>query len=161
MATAQRISTCLHYNGDAEAAVQSYVDIFDDGRIVSVQRYGDDAIMPKGTALMVEFELLGTRFAAINGPADWTFSETCSLLVDCDGQAEVDRYWDALLAAGAEPVACGWIKDRFGLCWQIVPTRFGELMRQGDEAANMRMMQALYRMVKLDVAALEAAHAGA
>ena len=160
MARAPTISTCLHFAGNAEDAVTHYTSIFPDSRILAVHRYGEGAPRPAGDAMLLTFELFGTRFHAINGTADWHFTEAMSLMAWCEDQVELDRCWDALLEGGGQPVACGWLRDRFGVCWQVVPRQLEALMSSGDQAAKDRVMHALWGMVKLDIAALEAARRG-
>ena len=161
MATLQKVSTCLHFRGNAEEAVGVYTALLPDSRVLSVHRYGEGAPLPAGEPMFLSFELAGTRLHAINGVADWSFTEAMSLMAQCEDQAELDRVWDGLLEGGGETMACGWLKDRFGVCWQVVPRSLETMLDAGDEAANARLMQALWSMVKLDVATLEATHRGA
>jgi predicted 3-demethylubiquinone-9 3-methyltransferase (glyoxalase superfamily) len=157
----QKIAPCLWFDGDAETAVELYTSLLPDSRVTSLSRYGEGARFPAGTAFVVEFELAGRSFMALNGGPEFAFTEAISLSVACEDQAEVDRLWDALIADGGEPSQCGWLKDRFGLSWQIVPTRLGELMQDPDPEKAGRVQQAMLGMRKLDIAALEAAHRGA
>jgi len=152
-----KIAPCLWFDGEAEEAAKFYVSLFADSAIGAVSRWGEGAPYPAGTALMVEFTLGGRRFQALNGGARFPHSEAISFSVDCLDQAEVDRYWEALLAGGA-PSQCGWLKDRFGVSWQIVPKALGEILSRGDKAGAVRAMAAMMGMIKLDVAALEAAY---
>lgn len=151
----QKISPCLWFNFNAEEAVAFYLATFGTGRVLSVSRYGDEPPGLKGTALVVEFELFGQTYQALNGGPQFPFTEAVSLSVACDHQAEVDRLWAALTAEGGQPGRCGWLKDRFGLSWQLVPTRLKALMSDPERAG--RVMQRLLTMDKLDIAALEAA----
>jgi predicted 3-demethylubiquinone-9 3-methyltransferase (glyoxalase superfamily) len=160
MASAQKISTCLWFDTQAEEAAKFYVSLFSNSRICGVSRYGKGAPMPEGTALVVNFELAGTEFMMINGGPQFKLSEACSLMVQCDSQAEIDRLWSALLADGGKEQQCGWLKDRYGLSWQIVPARLRAMMQEGDAERTARVMGALMQMVKLDLPALEAAYQG-
>ena len=155
----QKIAPCLWFNFNAEEAVNHYVSIFKQSRILHTSRYGEELPDLAGKALMIEFELEGQRFQALNGGPGFPFTQAISLSVDCADQAEVDALWQALCAGGAE-VQCGWLKDKFGLSWQIVPRRFVEMMLAPDKAAVTRMLQAMFTMTKLDVAKLEAAFRG-
>ena len=155
----QKIAPCLWFNFNAEEAVNHYVSIFKQSRILHTSRYGEELPDLAGKALMIEFELEGQRFQALNGGPGFPFTQAISLSVDCVDQAEVDALWQRLCEGGAE-VQCGWLKDKFGLSWQIVPHRFVEMMLAPDKAAVTRMMQAMFTMTKLDVAKLEAAFRG-
>lgn len=152
-----RIAPCLWFNGQAEEAARFYVSLFPDAAIGAVSRYGPGAPFPTGTALMVEFHLFGQRFQALNGGPDFTFSEAVSLSVACEDATEVDRYWAALTADGGQESQCGWLKDRFGVSWQIVPDGLGALIADPDPARAARALQALMTMKKLDLAAIRAA----
>jgi predicted 3-demethylubiquinone-9 3-methyltransferase (glyoxalase superfamily) len=156
----QKIVTSLWFDADAEEAASFYVSLFPDSRILNVSRYGPDSPMPEGTVLTVDFELAGVHFNALNGGPTFKFTEATSLLVNCVDQAEVDRLWDALTADGGEPSQCGWLKDRYGLSWQIVPITLGELMSDPDPARAGRVMQAMLKMTKLEVADLQRAYDG-
>jgi len=156
-----KIAPCLWFDGQAEAAALFYVSLFSDAQIGTVSRYGDGMPFPAGTALMVEFTLAGQRFQALNGGPHYTLTEAISLSVDCADQAEVDRLWTALTSDGGVESRCGWLKDKFGVSWQIVPAALGQIMSRPDKAAVGRAMQAMMGMAKLDIAALEAAYAGA
>lgn len=153
----QRITTSLWFDTQALEAAEFYCSIFEDARIVSTANY-PEGTDKAGTPMVVEWELLGQRFTAINGGPLFTFSEAISLAVECADQAEIDRYWEQLTDGGEEG-ACGWLKDRYGLSWQIRPRGMSELYA-GDPAAAARTAQAMFGMRKLDIAALEAAHAG-
>ena len=161
MAYKQKVSTCLWFNTEAEDAAKFYVSLFDKSRITALSRYGKGAPMPEGTVLTVVFELAGTEFMALNGGPHFKFTEASSMVVLCDTQAEIDRLWGALLAGGGREQQCGWLKDRYGLPWQIVPARLRDLMKDPDQANTDRVMAALLSMVKLDIAKLEAAYKGA
>ncbi|ODU21958.1 MAG: hypothetical protein ABS87_04420 [Sphingomonas sp. SCN 67-18] len=154
------IAPCLWFDGQAEQAARFYVGIFPDSGIDLISHYGEGMPFPAGTPMLVEFRLRGQRFQALNGGPGVPFTDAISLSVNCADQAEVDRYWDALVADGGRPVQCGWLKDRFGLSWQIVPEAVIRMHKQGNAEQLGRMMAALVGMVKLDLAALEAAYAG-
>ena len=156
-----RIIPNFWFDGQAEEAARFWTSIFPDSRIDSVNR--SPAEYPsgrKGDVVTVDFTLSGQRFTGINGGPDFQFDEAISMLIECQDQAEVDRYWDALLADGGEPGPCGWLKDRFGVSWQVVPKRLEELVNGDDPAGAERAMQAMLAMGKLDVAELEAAYEG-
>jgi predicted 3-demethylubiquinone-9 3-methyltransferase (glyoxalase superfamily) len=159
MATVQKIKPCLWFDRDAEAAVALYTSLFPDSRILTTSRYGEGAPMPKGTVMVVEFELAGMKFQALNGGPVFKFTEAISLSVRCEDQAEVDHFWYKL-SEGGQPSRCGWLKDRFGLSWQIVPEVLGKLLGSGDAARTQRVMGALMKMSKLDIAILEKAYDG-
>ncbi len=155
-----KIAPCLWFNGDAEEAAKFYVSILPDSRIDHVQRNVIDSPGGKaGTVLVVAFTLAGQRFQALNGGEPFEFTHAISLSVDCADQAEVDRYWNALSEGGSE-VACGWLKDRYGLSWQIVPSMLPRLLADPDQAKAARVMNAMMGMVKLDIAELQRAYDG-
>jgi predicted 3-demethylubiquinone-9 3-methyltransferase (glyoxalase superfamily) len=147
--------------GKAQEAAQFYTSLFPNSRIVEMQAAASDTPSgPEGMVLTVEFELDGRSFIALNGGPDFTFNEAVSLQIECDDQAEVDRYWDALLADGGEPGPCGWLKDRFGLSWQVTPKRLLEMYASPDRNAARRAMEQMLTMGKLDIEPLERAFAG-
>ncbi|MFI1093127.1 VOC family protein [Streptomyces sp. NPDC020917] len=156
----QKITTFLWYDTQAEEAAQFYTSLFEDSRIVDVQRSGEAGPGAPGTALVVEFELAGQRYLALNGGPAHSFTEAISLSVDCGSQEEVDTLWQRLTADGGEEGPCGWLKDRFGLSWQIVPRRLPELLADPDQQAAQRVMAAMLGMKKIVVKELEAAAAG-
>ena len=156
-----KITPCLWFNGEAEAAAKLYVSLFPDAVIGNVSRYGEAMPFPAGTAMMVEFSLAGQNFQALNGGPQYTHTEAISMSVACETQDEVDHYWQALTAHGGAESRCGWLKDRFGLSWQIVPAALGDIMLRADKVAVGRAMGAMMGMRKLNIAALEAAYAGA
>jgi predicted 3-demethylubiquinone-9 3-methyltransferase (glyoxalase superfamily) len=156
----QKITPFLWFNQEAEAAAQFYTPIFPDSRVLKMVRAAPGGPAPAGSVLTVEFELAGQKFVALNGGPIYTFTEAISFVVNCESQQEVDTYWDKLSAGGA-PIQCGWLKDRYGLCWQIVPTALPKLLGDPDSAKAGRVMQAMLQMIKLDVAGLERAAAGA
>jgi predicted 3-demethylubiquinone-9 3-methyltransferase (glyoxalase superfamily) len=156
-----KVSTCLWFDGVAEEAARFYTSLIPNSSIVSVDRSPADTTSgPKGSVITVEFTLGGRSFIGLNGGPDFKFTEAISLSIDCDDQAEVDRYWDALIADGGEPSVCGWLKDKFGLSWQVVPRRLIEMYASPDRAAAQRAMEAMLKMTKLDLAELESAFAG-
>lgn len=153
-----RITTSLWFDTEALEAAEHYVAIFADSRITDVSRYGEGAPRPAGTVLTVAFELDGQAYLALNGGPEFRFTEAISLVVNCADQDEVDHFWAALVEGG-EPGRCGWLKDRFGLSWQVVPDGLGEVLGDPDPARANRAMQAMLGMQKLDLAALRAAAA--
>jgi predicted 3-demethylubiquinone-9 3-methyltransferase (glyoxalase superfamily) len=154
-----KITPFLWFDSQAEEAANFYVSVFRNSRILKVVRYGEGGPGPKGSAMTVAFELDGVKFTALNGGPLFKFSEAISFVVDCDTQAEIDALWEKL-SAGGEESRCGWLKDRYGLSWQVVPTVLPELLGDKDPARAQRAMQAMLKMVKLDIAALQKAHAG-
>ena len=153
-----KISPFLWFDHQAEEAATLYTTVFPNSKITEVQRYPADGPGPEGAVMVVRFELDGTVFTALNGgPQHFTFNESVSFVVDCKDQAEVNHYWDSLIADGGEPSQCGWLKDRYGLSWQIVPTVLDELLADPDPQRSNRAMQAMLKMSKLDIAELRAA----
>jgi len=156
-----RISPCLWFNGDAEEAAAFYVSLLPDSRIERVQRNITDSISGKvGTVLVVEFTLAGQGFMALNGGMKKEYTHAISFKIDCADQAEVDRLWDALLADGGKAEQCGWLKDRYGVSWQIVPTALPKYLGGADAAGAQRAMQAMMGMVKFDIEGLKRAYEG-
>ena len=156
-----KISPCLWFDGDAEEAARFYTSLFPNSHIDTVDRSpADTPSGPEGTVITVSFTLAGRSYIALNGGPDFKFTEAVSFSIDCDDQAEVDRYWDALLADGGEPSVCGWLRDRFGLSWQVIPRQLPEMLNSKDRDAARRAMQAMLKMVKIDVAELERAYSG-
>jgi predicted 3-demethylubiquinone-9 3-methyltransferase (glyoxalase superfamily) len=152
----KNITPCLWFDDKAEEAASFYVSIFKNSKITNVSRYGDAGPRPKGTVMAVTFELDGDKFMALNGGPLFTFSEAVSFVVKCASQQEVDHFWDKL-SAGGKPGRCGWLKDKYGLSWQIVPTALEELMTDPDATKSSRAMQALLKMDKLDIQGLRKA----
>lgn len=152
----QKITPFLWFDTQAEEAVKFYASIFPNSKILNVARYGDAGPGPKGSVMTVEFELDGQRMIALNGGPVFKFTEAISLVVDCNSQEEVDHYWNKLLQGGEES-QCGWLKDKYGLSWQIVPTALGKLLSGPDAKKAKRVMEAMLKMKKIDIAALEAA----
>ena len=156
----QKIATCLWFDTQAEQAAEFYVSLFADSRVKSVSRYVEGAPGPVGSAMTVQFVIEGRDFTALNGGPIFEFTPAISLVVNCDTQAEVDRLWDALTADGGEEGQCGWLTDKFGISWQIIPKVLGELVGSADRAAAQRATMAMLQMVKLDIAALQRAYDG-
>jgi predicted 3-demethylubiquinone-9 3-methyltransferase (glyoxalase superfamily) len=156
--SSQPFITCLWFDTQAEEAANFYTGIFKDSRLGQVHRHTEAGPGPAGTVLLVEFELNGQKFSGLNGGPQHTFNEAVSIVVRCADQAEVDYYWSHLSEGGQE-IACGWLKDKYGLCWQIVPTVFFEMISDPDPAAVTRVTQAMFTMTKFDIAALEEAYA--
>ncbi|WNG32785.1 VOC family protein [Archangium violaceum] len=161
MASPQKITPFLWFNQEAEEAANFYVSLFEDSKILSVVRHGDAGPGPKGSVMVVEFQLAGQKFSALNGGPTFKFTEAISLLVNCDSQEEIDTLWSKLTANGGQEVECGWLKDRFGLSWQIVPSRFFQMMQDKDPKRSQRVMQAMLTMKKFNIARLEEAYAQA
>jgi predicted 3-demethylubiquinone-9 3-methyltransferase (glyoxalase superfamily) len=153
----QKITTFLWFDHEAEEAASLYVSVFPNSRITGVQRYQEGAPLPAGTAMTVSFVLDGVEFEALNGGPAFPFTEAISLFVRAETQPEIDELWDKLTADGGEPGRCGWLKDRFGLSWQVVPPALGELLGDPDPAAAGRVLQAMLGMSKIDIAQLRAA----
>jgi len=156
----QRITPCLWFDTQAEEAAEFYTSVFENSRIVDVTRFGDAGPRPSGMVMTVTFEIEGQEFVALNGGPEFTFDEAISFQVSCEDQTEVDRFWK-LLSDGGEESQCGWLKDRFGVSWQIIPTQLPDLLSSPDAETSQRVMRAMLGMKKIDVAALEAAAAGA
>jgi predicted 3-demethylubiquinone-9 3-methyltransferase (glyoxalase superfamily) len=156
----QKLTPCLWFNFNAEEAVEHYLGIFKNGKVLELSRYGDAMPQLKGKVLTMRFELEGQEFLALNAGPQFPFTEAISISVDCADQAEVDRLWSRLGEGGA-PGQCGWLKDKFGLSWQIVPRQLVQLLKDPDPAKAQRVMGAMMQMTKIDIAALEAAHKGA
>jgi predicted 3-demethylubiquinone-9 3-methyltransferase (glyoxalase superfamily) len=155
----QKITPFLWFDGNAEEAMNFYTSIFKNSKIGRVSRYGEAGPGPKGTVMTATFELQGQQFMALNGGPGFKFNESISFFVNCQTQQEVDELWDKL-SAGGEKSRCGWLKDKFGVSWQIIPTILGELLGDRDPEKSKRVMQAMLKMDKIDIAALKRAHAG-
>ncbi len=155
----QKITPFLWFNNNAEEAVNFYTSLFKDSKIGSVSRYGDAGPGPKGTVITASFTLNGQEFMALNGGPQFKFTEAISLVINCETQDEVDHFWEKL-SEGGEEGRCGWLKDKFGLSWQVVPTILGELMQNPDPAKANRVMEAMMKMDKLDIAGLKQAAEG-
>jgi len=155
----QKLSTCLWFNTEAEEAMNFYTSIFKNSKKGKISHYGEGAPMPKGTVMVATFEILGHEFLALNGGPQFKFNEAISLVVNCDTQKEVDEYWEKL-SEGGRDIQCGWLKDKYGVSWQVVPTILAELMSDKDAAKTQRVMQALMKMTKLDIQKLKQAYEG-
>jgi predicted 3-demethylubiquinone-9 3-methyltransferase (glyoxalase superfamily) len=153
----QRITPFLWFDGQAEEAMNFYVSVFKNAKVLGVNRYGKGAPMPEGTVLTASFELNGLKFVALNGGPMYRFSPATSFVVDCEDQAEVDYYWDSL-GAGGKYNQCAWLDDKFGVTWQIVPKQLGQLLSDPDPVKAGRVMQAMMRMSKIDIAGLQRAY---
>lgn len=157
--TDRALVTCLWFDTQAEQAATFYTQIFKDAKLGAIHRYGAEGPGPEGGAMLVEFELNGQKFSALNGGPQFTFNESVSFVITCADQAEVDYYWDRLSDGGQENV-CGWTKDRYGLSWQIVPSVFFDMIKDPDAEKVARVMKAMFTMTKFDIAGLEKAYAG-
>jgi predicted 3-demethylubiquinone-9 3-methyltransferase (glyoxalase superfamily) len=153
----QKITPFLWFDGRAEEAVNFYTAIFPNSKIVSMMRYGEAGPGPKGSVMSATFELQGQEFIALNGGHMFTFSPAISFFVHCETQEEVDKFWEKL-AEGGEKQRCGWLRDKFGVSWQIVPTVLGQLLQDKDAEKSKRVMNAMLQMEKLDIAGLKRAH---
>ena len=157
--TSQKITPFLTFDNNAEEAANFYTSVFRDSSIDSISRYGEGAPAPKGSVMTVSFTLFGQKFTALNGGPHFKFSDGISFVVNCNDQEEVDYYWDKLTEGGQE-VACGWLRDKFGVSWQITPVRLIELITDKDPEKAKRAMQAMIQMVKIDLPTLEKAVEG-
>lgn len=153
------IAPCLWFDGNAEEAANYYVSVFKDSKVLNVDRFNDTEPDPEGPVVYIEFQINGQPFGALNGGDLFHFSEAISFVIECDDQAEVDHYWNTLIGDGGEASQCGWLKDKFGVSWQIVPHRLNELLRDPDRVRAGQAMRKMLQMQKLDVAELEAAFA--
>jgi predicted 3-demethylubiquinone-9 3-methyltransferase (glyoxalase superfamily) len=156
----QKITPFLWFNGNAEEAMNFYVSTFKNSKIVSIARYANFMPQMAGKVLTAIFEIEGQRFMAIDGGPQFVFTEAISLMVDCQNQKEVDKLWEKLLSGGGKASQCGWLKDRYGLSWQIIPKQLGEMLQDKDRVKASRVMQVMMKMVKIDVAALKKAYDG-
>jgi predicted 3-demethylubiquinone-9 3-methyltransferase (glyoxalase superfamily) len=156
----QKITPYLWFNDRAEEAMLFYTSIFKNAKVGEVSRYGEGGPGEPGKVMSVTFELEGQQFMALNGGPHFSFTPAISLFVNCETQAEVDELWDKLIEGG-EPSQCGWLTDKFGLSWQIIPQALGEMLNDKDHEKSQRVMQAMMKMVKIDVPTLERAYAGA
>lgn len=154
-----RISPCLWFDNQAEEAVDFYLSVFKNAKIKSTTRFGEAGPGPKGSVMVIAFELDGVELIALNGGPVFKFNEAVSLSISCQSQSEVDHYWNKLTAGGAEG-QCGWLKDKYGVSWQVVPLPLTELMASSDAPRVKRMTEAMFKMKKLDIATLERAYSG-
>jgi predicted 3-demethylubiquinone-9 3-methyltransferase (glyoxalase superfamily) len=156
----QKITPFLWFDNQAEQAAQFYTSIFKNSKILNVSRYGDAGPGPKGSVMVVNFQLFGQDFTALNGGPLFKFSEAFSFVVNCESQQEIDEYWGKLTSGGGAAGDCGWLKDKFGFSWQIVPTALNKLLSDKDPEKTNRAMQAMLKMKKLDIATLQQAAEG-
>lgn len=156
----QKITPFLWFDTNAEEAADFYTAIFKDSTVNGKTYYGENAPLPQGTVLTVNFTLNGIKFTALNGGPTFKFTEAISFVINCETQEEVDYYWNILLKDGGQKSQCGWLKDKFGLSWQVVPVQLLELLADKDKAKANRVMQAMMKMIKLDIATLEKATKG-
>ena len=156
----QNVSTCLWFDDQAEEAANFYVSLFPNSRILETKRYHEGGPQPAGTVLTVQFMLDGTEYVALNGGPHFTFSPATSLIAYCDSQDQTDNLWETLSAGGVKG-QCGWVTDKFGLSWQIVPRMLLDLLNTSDEAASQRAFSAMLKMTRLDIAVLQRAYDGA
>ena len=159
MSITQKITTFLWFDNDAEEAVNHYISIFKNSKLVSVLRNGEGGPGPKGSVLTADFQLEGQHFVALNGGPQFKFTEAISFVVNCETQAEVDDFWEKL-SAGGQKGRCGWLKDKFGLSWQIVPTALVEMLKDKDGAKAKRVMDAMMQMDNIDIQRLRQAYQG-
>ena len=156
-----KITPNLWFDGNAEEAANFYVSLLPDSRVETVSRSpADNPSTPAGAVLLVDFTLAGQRFTGLNGGPQFPFSEAVSFVIDCEDQAEVDRLWDALTEGGGSAGQCGWLKDRYGLSWQVIPRQLGEMLGDPDQARAGRAMEAMLRMTKIDIAEMRRAFEG-
>ena len=157
----KKITPCLWFDGTAEEAAEFYTSIFPDSRITQVHRSAADTPSgPEGMVLTVDFTVAGQDFIGLNGGPDFRFNESVSFSIDCADQTEVDRYWEVLVQGGGEHSVCGWLKDRYGLSWQVVPRQLGEYLDGPDREGAKRAMEAMLQMTKLDIETLREAYEG-
>ncbi|MCW3122366.1 MAG: hypothetical protein JWQ38_1858 [Flavipsychrobacter sp.] len=156
----QKITPFLWFDGNAEEAMNLYTSIFSNSKIGEIVRYPEGAPGPAGSVMTASFQLEGQEFTVLNGGPMFKFTEAISFVVHCSNQEEVDRYWEKLTANGGEESQCGWLKDKFGLSWQIVPDVMIKMLKDADKAKSNRVMQAMMKMVKIDIATLQAAYDG-
>ena len=152
----QKITPCLWFDSQGEEAANFYITVFDNSRILEVARYGAAGPGPEGTVMTVSFELAGQKFVALNGGPHFTFNEAVSFKVPCESQEEVDSYWSTL-SEGGEEGPCGWLKDRYGISWQVVPNRLEELLYESDSETSQRVFAAMLKMRKIEIVELERA----
>jgi predicted 3-demethylubiquinone-9 3-methyltransferase (glyoxalase superfamily) len=158
--TSKPFTTCLWFDTQAEEAVGFYTSIFKDSKVGRVFRYNSAGPGAAGSVATIEFELNGQRFVGLNGGPGHPYTDAMSLVVECEDQAEIDDYWERLVAGGGEEIACGWLKDKYGVSWQVVPGEFLDMITGSDAEAAVRATTAMYKMKKMDIATLRAAYAG-
>jgi len=155
----QKITPFLWFDNQAEEAAKFYTSIFKNSKIKSISRYGDAGPGPKGQVMVVAFELAGQEFLALNGGPEFKFTEAVSMMVNCETQEEVDYYWDKL-SGGGQIVECGWLKDKYGVPWQVTPVILNEMLRDKDPVKSQRVMKAMLQMKKIDIPTLKKAYDG-
>jgi predicted 3-demethylubiquinone-9 3-methyltransferase (glyoxalase superfamily) len=164
MASVQKLTTCLWFDGNAEEAARFYVSVFKNAKLGRISHYPNEGQevhqQPEGKVLVVEFEIEGQKFIGLNGGPQFKLSEAVSFVVNCDTQAEIDYYWEKLTADGGQPSQCGWLKDKFGLSWQVTPSKVGDWITAADKKKSARVFAEVMKMGKLDLAVLEKAFAG-
>lgn len=153
----QKITPMLWYDGQAEEAANFYCSVFKNSRVTKVSRYGESGPGAKGSVMVAEFEIAGQKFTALNGGPQFKFNESVSFVIWCESQDEVDYYWEKLTADGGQESMCGWLKDKYGLSWQVTPIQLFELVQNEDPAKSQRAMQAMMQMRKIDIGKLEEA----
>lgn len=156
----QKITPFLWFDNNAEKAVQFYTSIFKNSKMGTVRRYGEAGPGPKGSAMTVEFQIEGQDFVALNGGPHYQFTPAISLFVKCETQAEVDDLWEKLLSGGGKPNRCGWLQDKFGVSWQVIPTALGKLMGDPDPQKSGRVVRAMLQMEKINIEGLKRAYEG-
>jgi len=156
----QKITPFLWFDNQAEEAANFYTSVFKNAQIRGMSRYGDEGPGPKGTVMVATFQIEGMEFMALNGGPQFKFTPAVSFVVSCDTQEEIDELWEKLTSGGGQEVDCGWLTDKFGLSWQIVPAAFGRMMQDKDVVKKGRVMQAMMQMKKMDIAKLEQAYSG-
>ena len=154
----QKITPCLWFNHNGEEAVNFYISVFKSGKILSKSYYLENMHGKEGDVLMIDFELFGQRFMALNGGPQFPFTNAVSMFVDCKNQEEIDYYWDALLKDGGKPQECSWLTDKYGLSWQIAPHKLTEMIRDKNQAKASAAMQAMMKMVKIDMKEIQRAY---
>lgn len=159
LAVAQKITPCLWFDGKAEEAMNFYVSVFPNSKVLSVERYGEAGPGEPGSVMTASFSLDGQEFVALNGGPEFQFTEAISFVIDCKSQEEVDELWEKL-TDGGQPGPCGWLKDKFGVSWQVVPSALVELLRNEDRERANRVMEAMLKMTKIDIAELQRAYEG-
>jgi predicted 3-demethylubiquinone-9 3-methyltransferase (glyoxalase superfamily) len=156
----QKITPFLWFDTQAEEAANFYVSIFKDSKMIGCSHYGETGPGPKGSVMVAEFELNGQKFCALNGGPTFKFNEAISMVINCESQEEVDYFWEKLTADGGQEVECGWVKDKYGLSWQVTPIKLMEYLKEADQAKVDRVMAAMMKMKKIDIATLERAARG-
>nr|PZN68118.1 MAG: hypothetical protein DIU58_01085 [Sphaerobacter thermophilus] len=157
---AQTITPCLWFNGQAEEATNFYLSVFPNSEVLNVTRYTEVGPGEPGSVVTISFQLNGQEYLALNGGPEFKFNEAVSFIIDCATQEEVDHYWEKLTADGGEPGPCGWLKDKFGVSWQVVPSILDEYLRDEDRERANRVMETMLKMSKLDIAELQRAYEG-